>query len=576
MTRRHWSVLALFALLLAVAPARPADPDSIKEALAILKAADLDTDSKALLANIKKRTVSDELRTKITENIKKLGSEDYDERETASKALIDIGAPARPQLRAALSDSDLETRKRARRALDRIGSPAAEATVLPAMAQVLAARKVEGSCEVILNFLPSIEEIDTAGEVAKALASVAKDKKGKPEPVLLKALSDKFAVKRWAAANALAQAALKDSRDEVIKVLDDADEGVTSRVASVLVEDAKDKGGVPTLLKLLNASSSDAVSIAERAMIDIGGEKAPALPSSSDDPKVRAKLVKEWEKWWEDNKEKIDLKKVEFGGSNRGYTIACYYSFNGRMRNGKVVELDKDNKVKWEIDLEGNSYPYYASKSRHDRVLICEWQTAKVSERDLKGKALWSKQMNFNSRPVGADRLPNGNTLIIGQNSLIEVDRDGKDVKTIYTRPNSNQDIVTAGRHRDGTYTVLTQNGTVYRLDSSGKELKNYGIGGYVGYSVGVKCHYLPNGGVVIPDYSRSKVREYDANGKQLTEISATYPTSVTKMSNGNFSYLSRNNNTLIEMNKEGKQISSTALNNIGGGNRNLLFADRR
>jgi len=485
---------------------------------------------------------------------------------------------ARAQLKVALTDPELETRRRAKRALEKIGSAASEAQLIPAAARVLASKKPEGAAEVMLNYLPSIEEPETAIEVAQALSPLAKDKDDKADPHMVKALKDKYHIKRLAAGISLLKAGVKEEKDAALKLLADDKAVIRWHIARTVVEDNKDnkaaKDAVPALIKLA-VGTSDEASLAEEMLLTLAGdEKAPTRPEG-DDAKAMKRYQENWEGWWKDNGEKVDLKKVDFDGVGRSYSIACYYSYNGKQRGGKVLEL-KDGKVKWELDLDQVSYPYYAVKSRHDRVIICDWQGAKVSERDIKGKVLWTTQSTPNSRPVNAERLPNGHTLVVGQNSIREVDREGKETKTLYSRPQFNNDIVSAGWHRDGTYTVLLQSGGVVRLDSNGKETKNYSIGGYLGYSVGVKCHYLPNGGVVIPDYSRSKLREYDSSGKQLAEINASLPTSATKLPNGNYAYFSRSNNQMYEIKKDGTQVSTTQIATVGGGNKSPLFADRR
>src|SRR5437867_1355660 len=176
MTRRPWILLTPLVLVALAAPARAAEDDQLTKDLATLKAASIDSDTKALLALIKKRTISEETRGKVANLIKQLGADDFDEREAASEELIEMGAAARPQLTVALKDNDLETRKRARKALDKIGTVDPDAEILPAMSRVLASRKPEGLSELILTFLPSIEQVETAANVAKPLALVAKDK----------------------------------------------------------------------------------------------------------------------------------------------------------------------------------------------------------------------------------------------------------------------------------------------------------------------------------------------------------------------------------------------------------------
>jgi HEAT repeat protein len=566
MTRRHWLLFAFLTLVALATPARPADSDAIKDDLAALKSASLDTDTKALVSMIKKRTVSEDMRTKVAGLIKQLGAEEFDDREKASKDLVDIGAVARPQLILALKDPDLETKKRARKALDKIGPASADATILPAAARVLAERKPADVAELLLNFLPSIEEVETAEEVVKALAAVAKDKDGKPDPAMVKALTDKkYPIKRWAAGQALVQAAVKAQRDNVLKLLDDEDVGVRYRVATAVVK-VKDKDGksdsalikegMPAVLKLLDSDSAEAAEAAEDLLDDvreIAGDKAPSLPDDLDSPKAKTKYRQEWEAWWKKAGEKFDMSKVDFQGVGRNYTLVGLYGYRNKVI-GIVSELDKDGKEKWK--LEDLSYPVYACKTKRDRVLVCEYNANKVTERDLKNKIHWTKTLN--TQPVYCERLPNGNTFIVARNELMEVDKAGKTVKTL---SRSGYDIVTAGRHKDGTYTMVTNNGTIIRMDNNFKQTSTYSTGRYISYTTGLKCAYLPKGGLVLPDYSYRKIREYDGSGKLVTEIDANYPTAVSKLSNGNYVYLSRLGNAgIIEVTKDGKQVSNKGI----------------
>src|SRR5258706_10647113 len=138
MTRRHWiSLPTIVALLLLVTAAR-SDEDPIKADLAALKSANLDTSTEALLRMIKKRTISEETRKTVAELIRQLGADEFDDREKASKELVEMGAAARPQLTFALKHEDLETRRRARKALEKIGPVSTDASILPAAARVLA------------------------------------------------------------------------------------------------------------------------------------------------------------------------------------------------------------------------------------------------------------------------------------------------------------------------------------------------------------------------------------------------------------------------------------------------------
>jgi len=345
---------------------------------------------------------------------------------------------------------------------------------------------------------------------------------------------------------------------------------VRHRVAKAVLEGSRDKEPVPTLIKLLESDSAEDAAEAEELLKTIAGDKSPA-PPEDDSPQARKKYRQEWEAWWKGAAAKFDMKAVDFEGVGRAYTLVGLYVYTNKV-SGKLLEMDKDGKVVWEMD--DLQYPVYACKVRRDRVLVCEYNGNKVTERDLKGKELWKKAVN--TQPLSCERLLNGNTFIVTRNGLMEVDKDGKEVKTV-TRQSF--DVVTAGRHKDGTYSMITNTGVVYRYDANFKETGNYNTGRYVSWTTGLKCAYLPKGGLVLPDYSTRKIREFDGSGnKPVVELDANYPISVSKLPNGNYVYMSRQQNQgIFEITKDGKAVSTKA---IPGNNKNNrmqpLFMERR
>jgi hypothetical protein len=562
MTCRHWALLGLASVVLAF-PTRAADDEAARVDLDALKAAGTATDNKALVGFIRKRTVSEALRTKIAGLIRDLGHDEYSIRNKAQDDLVEIGSAARPQLRAVLSDADLEIRVRARRALEKIGPAAAEAQLVLAAARVLAARKAADACEVLLDYLPSIEEPETAEDVAALLPRLALGKDDKPEPVLLRALSDRHAVKRWAAGAALARA-VKDQREAIRKLLSDADPGVRRHVAMVLL-DLKDKEGVPALISLLDGKSRLDAELAEEVLTSIAGEKAPAAPEGGG-ALPRERYRKAWERWWTDSKATVDLDRVDLTRVGHGFTLVGVFSAAGKRvvnSGNKVLVLDANLKLKWEID--NVLYPVYACMTRRDRALICEYQANRVTERDSKGRMVWEKRLS--SQPVHAQRLSNGNTFIATRYQLVEVDRGGREVKSI-TRPT--HDILSAYRHKDSSITMVSSQGMCIKLDSTGRQTASFRVG-YV-YPIGLKVAYLPKGGVVVPDYQASRVREYDASGKVVVDFVSYRPNSVTKLANGNYLVCSRLNNTIIEYDKSGRQVTTHSIPGVV----RPIFAERK
>jgi hypothetical protein len=554
MCRQPWVLLAVVCLIALPATAR-ARADNLTEDLAVLRTVGVDTDGAGLIAFFKKRTLSEVTRKKIADHIRLLGDEDFAIREKATTDLIDIGAVARPLLAQALRNRDLEVSRRARRALDTIGTAAAETNLLPAAARVLANRKPAGAAEVLLNFLPNIEEVDTAEEVARVVGLVAIGKDGKPEAAVLLALSDKHWIKRYAAAEALSRIAVH--RAAVRKLLKDDDTGLRRRVALALLQ-AHDKEAVPALIGLLTATASEDAGAAEEMLIALAGDKSPARPEE-DTAEARERYRRSWEAWWKEAGGKIDLAKVDFEGVGRGHTLIATLDVG---TTGKVQELDNAGKVRWTIgDLR---YPIFASLSRRDRVLICEYSGNRVTERDFKGNVLWEKRVAV-SQLQSARRLRNGNIFISARNLLVEVDRSGKEVKSM-TRP---FDVLSAERHDDGTTSIVTTGGQCIQLDSAGRQTNSFNVG-LVSTTIGTRCCFLPKGGVIIPDYLRSKVREYDASGKMIWEADVMRPNSVTRLPNGHTLVGSRLRNRIVELDKTGREVSGQTVTG------RPIFVDRR
>jgi hypothetical protein len=171
--------------------------------------------------------------------------------------------------------------------------------------------------------------------------------------------------------------------------------------------------------------------------------------------------------------------------------------------------------------------------------------------RNLKNEVLSTKTVP--SLLLGARRLNNGNTFIVMRNQLLEVDKDGKDVLTI---PRASNDIATAVKLRDGGFGVVTTGGIYIRMDEKGKELKSFNVGTIL--SIGGHIDVLPNGRVIVPQYSANKVVEFDADGKTIWSVNMTQPTCVTRLPNGNTLIGSRYGRYLVEVDRAGKEVSRT------------------
>ena len=559
MPSRTLVLIALAAGLIAVGAVRADEGDE-----KLLGDNKIATDGPGLIVYFQKRTLADDTRAKVGRLIQQLGADTFKEREQAANDLEDLGGLVRAQLAQATKDTDAEIRRRTRRILIKLGPAAAENSLYPVAARVLASKKPAGAAQALLDFLPCVEDVDVAEEVARSLAPVTMSKDGKADPAVLAALTDRFAIKRYSAAEALIAVGGAAHRPAAKRLLADPESGVRRRVAVALLM-AREKSAVPTLLELLRAKSSDDADAAEDALSILAGEDAPAAP---DDSRAgRERYVKSWENWWKEKGEKIDLAKIDLTGTGRATLVALLNTNvgggRGRFNNGSVMELDSNGKVRWEIkDL---MYPVHVSKHRRDRVMICEYQRNRVTERDLAGTVLWEKQVN--GQVVSAERLPNGHLFIVTRNQIFELNPKGEE---IYNIPRPAHDCLSAKKMKDGKIHMVSSQGFFFKLESStGREISRFNIQG-INVPLGYAAHFLPRGGVLVPDYNGSKVREYDASGKMVWEADVANPGAVVRLSNGNTLVATRSSNNLLEINKAGKEVKRTPTNG------NPLFVDRR
>lgn len=511
-----------------------------------------------LLAFFRKRTPSDERRTHILDLIRRLGADQYSVREKAMTDLIALGAPVRPLVAQAVNDADPEVRKRARTVLSRVETVADDAQLLPAAARLLAAAKPAGAAETLLRFLPHIEDAETADEVARSLAPVAAGKDGEPVPAVVAALTDRHPMTRAAAADALARTGAKQ-REAVRKLLADPSPAVRRRVAQALLE-ARDRAAVPALIDLLSGAPAAEEAAAEELLSAVAGEQAPPAPRP-DNAETRTKYREAWQRWWKEQGETIDLAKIDFDTVGRGLMLVATLD-TARPIAGSVMAMDSGGKVRWRID--GLSYPICVTRSRRDRVLVCEYSGSRVSERDLRGRVVWEKVLPI--QVLAAERLRGGMTFVVARKGLMELDRAGNPVKSI-DRPAF--DVLTGHRYPDGSYMLLTTTGNCERLDSAGKRVSGFSVG-FLGSPMGFRAHFLPSGGVVVPDYSRSKVREYDAAGKVVWETDAFRPNAVVRLANGHTLIASRMRNRIWEVDRTGKEVAGWSTDG------RPLFVDRR
>jgi len=491
------------------------------------------TDGQALLAEVRRHTLSSSRQAKVLALIDKLGDDDFEVRQNAAGDLTEFGALAVPLLREATRSTDLERARRAEECLKEIADKGAPPLPEAAL-RLLVVRKPAGAVEALLDYLPFADNERRIAEVRQALAALAV-REGRLEPALARALEDPLPLRRLAAAEAIVAAGALEQRDAVRKLLRDADPLVRLRTALALAV-KRDREAIPVLIESLAEEPFDDTGEAEGLLYRLAGEGGPKVEPAADTA-GRRKRRDAWAAWWKEAASSVDLAVLENHSHLLGYTLLVGATSN------QVLELGRDGKTRWVIT--GLACPVDAHILPGNRVLIAEHGGNRVTERDFKGTVVWQHQL---SAPVNVQRLTNGNTFIATRGELLEIDRAGK---TVWSQAFPN--LEAAYRSRDGIITCLNNAGQCLRLSAAGKELKRFPSLRAASHCSGID---MPaNGRILIAQPNENRVMEMNSEGKILWQAPAPGITSATGLPNGHTLIAHYGNQKVTEVDRAGKIV---------------------
>ncbi len=301
---------------------------------------------------------------------------------------------------------------------------------------------------------------------------------------------------------------------------------------------SREKDAVPVLIALLGDLPPNQAWQAEDVLYRLAQDKAPTVPAGTDEA-GRRKYRDAWAAWWREQGPNVDLARLDATPALHGYTMMIL------LDQGRLLEVDADNKERWHID--GLQFPLDAQMLPGERVLVAENGANRVTERNLKGEILWEVKADA---PLMAQRLPSGNTFIGTRTRLLEVTREGKEVFS-YTRPGGEM-FMRAAKLRNGDIACVVAGSSFVRLDPGGKELQSFPVDIQ---TYGGRIEVLPNGRVLVPQYSNNKVVEQDAEGKVAWEADFSVPIVATRLPNGNTLVTSFNQQRAVEIDSAGKEV---------------------
>lgn len=189
-----------------------------------------------------------------------------------------------------------------------------------------------------------------------------------------------------------------------------------------------------------------------------------------------------------------------------------------------VMELDARHEPVWEFS-EGLEHPLAAQRLPNGNTLIGDAKLGRVIEVTPAKKIVWKYESDdlANMRMRNSHRTDKGTTLIAveADAKLIEVDSAGKIVWSWQAPGGSKRRLYQGRRLANGnTLMSLSDPGEVVEVDPSGKVVRS--IAGtkmdlQFGWASGF--YPLPDGGLLISDYTGRRLLEVDAAGKVVHEL---------------------------------------------------------
>ncbi len=189
----------------------------------------------------------------------------------------------------------------------------------------------------------------------------------------------------------------------------------------------------------------------------------------------------------------------------------------------KVVELDANHNEVWTYS-EGLEHPIAAQRLANGNTLIGDAVLGKVIEVTPDKRVVWKYESKdlANMRSRNSHRTEQGTTLIAieAEAKLIEVDSAGKIIWQWQAPNGVNRKLYQGRRLANGNTVIsLADPGEVVEVNPAGKVVREIGgsdLSIQMGWATGFVL--LPDGGMLINDYTGRRIIEVDGKGKVVNE----------------------------------------------------------
>jgi hypothetical protein len=357
--------LLAVCLLLVLSPAAWAQAEvPVADDEKLLKGAGLPVDGPGLAEHFRRLVVSPEDEKRIEQLVVQLGDMSFKVRERAFQALQQEGPKALPALRRVSATGELEVQRRAAGLIEKIEQRHSSDTTAAAV-RLLRARRPEVAVKVLLEYAPFATHANVEEEILAALYGLT-EQAGQVDPALVRALTDRAPARRAAAALVVGRFGTAQQREDVRRLLADAEARVRLRAAFGLAC-AGDRTAVPVLVEALRAAPLELAYQAEDLLTRLAGDGAPpqVLGESA---AARTASHAAWQKWWQAAGEKLDLSKSEVKRPFSGVGMSIRrvtHDFLMALGKGNVDDLMKTIDVPFAI----GGYAVFKTPKELDDVL---------------------------------------------------------------------------------------------------------------------------------------------------------------------------------------------------------------
>lgn len=507
---------------------------------ALLKTQQVGIEAKDVLEWMRARTLSEAALAKLKQRAADLGSPDFKVRNKAMRDLIKEGNVVIPFVQPFLDDGNAEVRRRAHQIIDEIRLGPGPALPAAALRQIARVGKSPEAVQVLLAYLPFIDDPQNVDEAIGSLTLLAA---GDPaaDALLLESMKDPLAARRAAVALVLGRLGSKDILEKVRQTLGDGDALVRVRGAQGLIA-ARDSSGIAALVGQIPTVPGAVLWQVEDELHRLAGPDAPPEPWGETASDQRKKAGKAWETWANAHAKSLDLRLLGDEGP-LGLFVVCEH--DTPRGAGRVSEFDRTGRVRW--SLEGLAGPMDAQVLPNGNILVAENSANRVAEYDLQKRIVWEHRLQSN--PVNTQRLPNGNTFIGCYNLVTEVTPDKK---VLYAHnPGPGFYCFSAQKLSDGTIVCMTAQGMVQEIDSATGNIKrSFRLPQPGGWG---SAQALPNGKFLAATMVSNQVQEMDATGAVLWKLPFQGVFRASRLPNGNTLAVSMTTRKVAELDRNGQ-----------------------